>query len=49
MAAVKKVMNKEWVKDEEVLYVLWLFLFYNIVILIESYFLKSIKYHSQLC
>ena len=41
MAAVKKVMNKEWVKDEEVLYVLWLFLFYNIVILIESYVFKK--------
>lgn len=29
MAAVKKVMNKEWIKDEEVLYVMWGFIFMN--------------------
>lgn len=27
MAAVKKVMNKQWIKDEEVLYVMWDFIF----------------------
>lgn len=25
MTAVKKVMNKDWIKDEEVLYVMWEF------------------------